>query len=401
MSILLSQKIDRVKPSATLAVSAKANQLKAEGQDIINFGVGEPDFDTPDFIKQAAIQAIQHGFTKYTAVDGIVPLKKAIINKFLKENNLEYQANQVTVGTGAKQVLFNAFCALLNPGEEAIIPAPYWTSYPDMVLLADGAPVIVRTDAEKSFKMSPAQLEGAVTAKTRLLILNSPSNPSGVAYTRKELAALGKVLLNHPRITVISDDIYEHILWTKDPFVNIVNACPELYDRTLVVNGVSKAYAMTGWRIGYGAGPVALIAAMNKIQSQSTSNANSIAQVAAEAALSGDQTCVREMTAEFKRRHDFLATAINEIPGMKCQPVDGAFYMFISVEQAMKASGLKTDIEFAERLLNDAKVAVVPGSAFGLSGYIRMSYALDMQLIQEGVSRIKMVMTAMMAGAAV
>lgn len=389
MPILLSQKIDRIKPSATLAVSARANELKAQGEDVINFGVGEPDFDTPDFVKKAAIEAIKEGFTKYTAVDGIASLKKAIINKFANENQLNYEPGQVIVGTGAKQVLFNAFSALLNPHDEAIIPAPYWTSYPDMVLLVDGAPVIVRTEAQNDFKMTPSQLEGAVTSKTRLLILNSPSNPSGVAYTKEELVALGKVLHNHPRITIVSDDIYEHIRWTGKPFVNIVNACPELYDRTLVVNGVSKAYAMTGWRIGYAGGPRPLVAAMKKIQSQSTSNPNSIAQIAAEVALSGDQGCIEEMTSEFKRRHDFLVDAINQIPGLSCKPTDGAFYMFISVEQAMRTLGLKTDVAFCEHLINEAKVAVVPGSAFGMTNYIRMSYALDMSLLESGVDRIQ------------
>jgi aspartate aminotransferase len=399
MTISLSQKIDRIKPSATIAVSNKASELKAQGEDILDLSVGEPDFDTPDFIKAAGIQAIKDGFTKYTVVDGTTSLKQAIIEKFAKENSLHYALNQVTVSTGAKQVLFNAFTALLNPGDEAIIPAPYWTSYPDMILLADGVPVIVKADAQNRFKITPTQLEAAVTAKTRLLILNSPSNPSGAVYTKEELAALGKVLKNHPRITIVTDDIYEHILWADQPFANIINACPELYDRTLVVNGVSKAYAMTGWRIGYAGGPAPLITAMKKIQSQSTSSPNSIAQVAAEAALSGDQSCIQQMTLAFKRRHDYLLDAINEIPGLSCQSADGAFYMFISAEAAMKTMGIKTDIAFAERLLNEGKVAVVPGSAFGMSGYIRMSYALDMPLLEEGVLRIKTALTKMLAAA--
>ncbi|MDF3054541.1 MAG: aatA [Gammaproteobacteria bacterium] len=397
MTILLAQKLDRVKPSATLAVSAKASALKAQGEDILDFSAGEPDFDTPDFIKRAGIQAIENGLTKYTIVDGTTSLKQAIVQKFAKENSLHYEPNQITVSTGAKQVLFNAFTALLNPGDEAIIPAPYWTSYPDMILLADGAPVIIRADAQSRFKITPIQLESAITSKTRILILNSPSNPSGVVYTKEELVALGKVLKNHPRITIVTDDIYEHILWTDTPFVNILNACPGLYDRTLVVNGVSKAYAMTGWRIGYAGGPLPLINAMRKIQSQSTSNPNSIAQAAAQAALIGDQSFIQQMKSEFKRRHDFLFEAINQIPGLNCQPTDGAFYMFISAETAIKEMNIKTDVAFCESLLNEAKVALVPGSAFGMPGYVRMSYASDMKLLEEGILRIKTALTSMLA----
>ncbi len=388
MSMILSEKVNRIKPSATLAMANRAAELKAAGQDVIDLSVGEPDFDTPAFIKQAAIDALNAGFTKYTAVDGIPALKQAIIKKFARENQLNYQAQQIIVSAGAKQALFNLFAALLNPGDEVIIPAPYWVSYPDMVLLTDGTPVSIPTTLEQRFKISAAQLERAITAKTRLLILNSPSNPSGMAYSRQELAELGVVLLKHPQITIVTDDIYEHILWTEQPFVNIVNACPELYDRTVVVNGVSKSYAMTGWRIGYAAGPAALIAGMKKIQSQSTSNPNSIAQAAAVAALNGEQSFIQTMCLEFKRRHDFLLEKINQIPGLICEPADGAFYAFVSAQQWLSQHEIKTDLALSEFLLKEAKVAVVPGSAFGCDGHLRLSYATNIALLEQAVERI-------------
>jgi aspartate aminotransferase len=387
--IQLSKKLDLIKPSITLTVAARAIELKAQGEDIIDLGVGEPDFDTPDFIKEAAIKAIHDGLTKYTAVDGTAGLKKAIVQKFARENQLNYQSNQILVSCGAKHSLFNLFMAALNPGDEAIIPAPYWVSYPDMVMLADGVPVIVPTTAAQRFKMSAEQLEAAITPKTRLLILNSPSNPSGMAYTQAELTALAEVLLRHPNIVIATDDIYEHILWTEEPFVNIVNVCPELLDRTVVINGVSKAYAMTGWRIGYAAGPVAIITAMRKVQSQSTSNPNSIAQAAAETALNGDQGFIQTMKAEFKRRHDFMVQEINKIRGLSLMPCDGTFYAFISVEKLLQASAIENDVAFSEFLLKEAKISAVPGSGFGISGYIRTSFATSMSQLEKAIARIK------------
>lgn len=387
--IQLAKKLDRIKPSITLVTAARAIELKAQGEDIIDLGVGEPDFDTPEFIKDAAIKAMHDGLTKYTAVDGTAGLKKAIIQKFARENQLNYQPNQILVSCGAKHSLFNLFFALLNPGDEAIIPAPYWVSYPDMVMLADGAPVIVPTTAAQRFKMSAEQLEAAITPKTRLLILNSPSNPSGMAYTRDELTALANVLVRHPNIVIATDDIYEHILWAKEPFANIVNVCPELAERTVVINGVSKAYAMTGWRIGYAAGPVAVIAAMRKVQSQSTSNPNSIAQAATEAALNGDQSFIQDMTREFKLRHDFLVQRINQLPGLELMPCDGTFYAFISVEKLLAACGIADDVAFSELLLKEAKISAVPGSGFGTPGYIRASFATSMTELERAMTRLE------------
>ena len=386
----LSTRVQRIKPSPTLAVSARADELISQGKAIINLGVGEPDFDTPDFIKQAAITAIQKGLTKYTAVDGTSGLKNAIIQKFVRDNQLQYKPNQIIVSCGAKHSLYNLFCALLNPDDEVIIPAPYWVSYPDMAKLADAVPVVIQTDINQHFKITPAQLEAAITPKTRLVILNSPSNPTGVAYTTAELTALSQVLLKHPSIFIVSDDIYEHTSWTKAPFTNILMVCPELYDRCIIVNGASKAYAMTGWRIGYAAGPARLIAAMKKIQSQSTSNPTSIAQAAAEAALNGDQTCITTMTQAYKERHDFVLNELQSMPGIQCQPSDGTFYIFPSVKAIIqRASQIKNDLEFADYLLEKAEIAVVPGSAFGTEGYIRISYATSMKNLQEAMKRMK------------
>jgi aspartate aminotransferase len=386
----LAQRIQRIKPSPTLAVSARAEELQAEGKPIINLGVGEPDFDTPEHIKDAAIKAIHEGHTKYTAVDGTKGMKQAIVNKFANENHLKYDLNQILVSCGAKHSFYNLFVATLNPGDEVIIPAPYWVSYPDMAKLADANPVIIKTDFANHFKMSPAQLNAAITDKTRIIVLNSPSNPTGLAYSADELKALGEVILQHPGIIVVSDDIYEHSLWNHLPFTNILNACPELYDRCVVINGVSKSYAMTGWRIGYAAGPAKIIGAMKKAQSQSTSNPCSVAQYAAQAALEGGNSCTLVMKKAYKERHDYLLGEFKNIPGFKCLPSDGTFYVFPCIEALLNQNpAVKNDIEFAEFLLTNAEVAVVPGSAFGAPGFIRMSYATSMDNLIVAVERIK------------
>jgi len=390
LQIKLSSRVQRVKPSPTLAVTSLAAQLKAEGRDIISLGAGEPDFNTPRHICDAAIQAINEGFTGYTPVDGTPGLKQAVIDKFQRDNGLEYTADQILVSSGGKQSFFNLAQALLDPGDEVVIPAPYWVSYPDMVKLAGGEPVILRAEQKQDFKITPEQLRSAITDRTRLFVINSPSNPTGSAYTREELAAIGEVLKENPRIVVATDDMYEHILWTEEGFVNIVNACPELYDRTVVLNGVSKAYAMTGWRIGYAGGPETLIQAMKKVQSQSTSNPASISQVAAEAALNGDQGCVTDMVKEFKKRHDFVVDALNELPGVSCNPSQGTFYAFPNVEAAIAATpGVKDDVEFANHMLQEVGVAMVPGSAFGLDGHMRLSYATSMEQLEEAMARLK------------
>ena len=390
MKIQLSSRVQRVKPSPTLAVTVRANELRAAGQDIIGLGAGEPDFDTPNHIKQAALQAIEQGQTKYTAVDGTAELKKAIIEKFDQENGLKYAPEQILVSCGGKHSFFNLAQALLNEGDEVIIPAPYWVSYPDMVLLADGAPVIVSAEKDQRFKITPDQLEAAITTKTRLLVINSPSNPSGIAYQLAELEALGEILRKHPDILIATDDMYEHILWSDEPFCNIVNACPDLYDRTIVLNGVSKAYSMTGWRIGYAGGPAGLIKAMKKIQSQSTSNPASISQAAAVAAIAGDQGCIKPMLKAFHERHDFVVSALNEIEGVACLPGDGTFYCFPDMNPVIqKMEGIENDVDFAEFLINEARVALVPGSAFGAPGYMRISFATSMENLQKAIARIK------------
>jgi len=389
VEIQLSQRVQSIKPSPTLAVTARAKELKAQGKDIIGLGAGEPDFDTPEHIKEAAIQAIRDGLTKYTAVDGTPELKDAVREKFARDNQLAYEPDQILVSCGGKQSFYNMAQALLNPGDEAIIPAPYWVSYPDMVLLAGAQPVILRTSLESGFKITPKQLEAAVTDRTRLVVLNSPSNPTGVTYTRDELAALGDVLRNHPRIVIATDDMYEHIWWADEPFCNIVNACPELQSRTVVMNGVSKAYSMTGWRIGYAAGPESLIQAMKKIQSQSTSNPASISQAAARAALTGDQACIREMVAAFKERHDYVVEALNAIHGVECLHSQGAFYAFPDMRGAIAAlEGVEDDLQLAEYLLNEIGVALVPGSAFGAPGCMRLSFATGMQNLEAAIGRI-------------
>jgi len=390
--ITLARRVQQVKPSATLAINARTGELIAAGKDIINLSVGEPDFDTPDHIKNAAIKALNEGFTKYTPVDGIPALKKAIADKFKRENKLDYETNQIMVSCGAKQVLYNLTQVLLEEGTEAIIPGPYWVSYPDMVKLAEAEPVFIRTGFDERYKISPAQLSAAITAKTRLIIFNSPSNPTGICYTVEELKALGKILLRHPNIVIVTDDIYEHILWDKSKYQNILNACPELKDRTLVVNGVSKAYAMTGWRIGYAAGPKVLIDAMKKIQSQSTSNPCSIAQRAAVEALNGDQSSIGEMVKAYKERHDFVVKSLNEIPGVRCVNADGTFYAFPDVSESMKKLGINNDIDYAEKLLLEANVAVVPGTEFGAPGHIRVSYATSLDRLKVAMERLKAVL---------
>jgi aspartate aminotransferase len=390
LKISLSNRIQRVKPSPTLAVTALANQLKAEGRDVIGLAAGEPDFDTPDYIKQAAIDAINKGYTKYTAVDGTAGLKQAIINKFKRENDFDFTAEQILVSVGGKQAFYNLCMTLLNEGDEVIIPAPYWVSYPDIVKLADATPVIVEGDISQSFKITAEQLQQAITDKTKLVIINSPSNPSGKAYTRAELKKLGDVLAKHPDVVVMTDDIYEHIVWTKEGFVNILNVCPELADQTVVINGVSKAYSMTGWRIGYSGGPAYIIKGMKKIQSQSTSNPTSIAQYAAQAALEGDQSFLKEMCDVFKQRHDYVHKALNEMDGVECLASDGTFYSFPSFHNVIeRMDGIEDDVQLAQLLLEKAEVALVPGSAFGLSGHLRLSYATDMGSLEKALARIK------------
>jgi aspartate aminotransferase len=378
-----------VKPSPTGAVLALATELRAAGRDVISLGAGEPDFDTPAHICEAAIAAIHGGQTRYTPVDGTAALKAAIRAKLARENQLDYELSQIVVTCGAKQALFNLCLGLLNPGDEAIIPAPYWVSYPDMVRLADAEPVIIETGIEQHFKITPEQLAATITERTRLLILNNPSNPTGACYNKAEMAALGAVIEQHPDIVVLSDDIYEHIYWAPDPFVSFATACPSLMERTVTTNGVSKAYAMTGWRIGYAAGPQELINAMKTIQSQSTTNACSISQAAAVEALNGDQTCVREMASAYHKRHDYFVEALNAIEGFECRPSEGAFYAFPRVQGVLDARGMKDDIELVEFLLNEADVAAVPGSAFGAPGYVRFSFACSMEMLEESLRRIK------------
>ena len=390
MSISLSNRVQSIKPSPTLAVTTRARELRESGKDVIGLGAGEPDFDTPQHIKDAGIKAIQDGFTKYTAVDGTPGLKQAIIGKFKRDNGLEYDSNQILVSAGGKQSIFNMIQALINPGDEVIIPAPYWVSYPDIVKLADGVPVIIHAGIEQQFKINPVQLELAITDRTRLLFLNSPSNPTGAVYSREELAVLGSLLEKHPDVLIATDDMYEHILWTEEPFCNIAMACPTLLDRTIVLNGVSKAYSMTGWRIGYCGGPVDLIAAMKKVQSQSTSNPTSISQVAAQAALEGDQACIEPMLKAFKQRHDYVVEQLNSLPGVHCLSSDGTFYAFADFRELIEEHhGLADDIELAEFLLNNAGVALVPGSAFGAEGYLRISYATSMENLETALDRIR------------
>lgn len=390
MQHTLSNRVLSIKPSPTLAVTARAAAMRAAGKDIVGLGAGEPDFDTPEHIKAAAIAAIQSGFTKYTAVDGTASLKKAIVDKFQRENGFSYTAKQILVSCGGKQSFYNLSQALINPGDEVIIPAPYWVSYPDMVLLAEGVPVIVEGPQSQQFKITAAQLEAAITPKTRLFVINSPSNPSGMAYSKEELTELGAVLRKHPNIIIATDDMYEHILWGDQTFINILNVNPDLYERTMVLNGVSKAYSMTGWRIGYAAGPEWLISAMTNIQSQSTSNPTSISQVAAEAALNGDQSFIQDMCQAFKERHDYVVAAMNAIPGVDCLSTDGTFYVLPDMKKVIaRLDGIEDDLGLSEYLIEKAGVAVVPGSAFGADGHIRLSIATSMTNLEKAVSRMQ------------
>ncbi len=397
MSLAVSQRVQRVKPSPTVALTGRVAQLRAEGKDIIGLGAGEPDFDTPSHIAEAGIEAIRKGHTRYTPVQGTADLKDAIIAKFSRENGLTYKRSQILVSSGAKQTIFNLIMALIDPGDEVVIPAPYWVSYPDMVLLADGAPVTVYASPEQGYKITPEQLDAAITTKTRLFILNSPSNPTGAAYSRAELRALGDVLMRHPQVVICTDDIYEHIYWGEEPFSTIAQVCPELYERTVTVNGVSKAYAMTGWRIGYCGAPAEIATAMGTIQGQSTSNASTIAQKASVVALNADQAEVRTMVKHFRQRHDYIVEALNRLPGVACPPMPGTFYAFARVDAAMKLIGAHDDNTFAEYLLNHAGVAVVPGSGFGAPGHMRLSYACSMQTLEEAVRRIEKVLKAAQA----
>jgi aspartate aminotransferase len=389
MSSKLSARVLAVKPSATLAITARAKALRAAGKDVVGLGAGEPDFDTPDHIKDAAIKAINDGFTKYTPVEGTAELRRAVCDKFKRENGFDYTPEEILVSCGGKQSFYNLAQAILDPGDEVIIPAPYWVSYPDMSILAGGVPVIVDAGADQRFKITPVQLEAAITPRTALFVINSPSNPTGMSYTGEELAALGEVLRRHPQVVIATDDMYEHIRWSSDPFVNILNVCPDLAPRTLVLNGVSKAYSMTGWRIGYAAGPADIIKAMKKIQGQSTSNPTSISQVAAQAALEGPQDCITIMGAAFKERHDYVVNRLNGMAGIECLPTDGTFYVFPKVQGLIDAiDGVKDDLELAEYLIEQAGVALVPGSAFGLGGHVRISIATSMANLEKALDRI-------------
>ena len=388
-TIRLAARVGRIKPSPTLAVSARAAALKAQGKDVISLGAGEPDFDTPQPIKDAAIRALREGFTKYPAVEGTASLRRAIAAKFERENGLKFAPDQILVSVGGKHSFFNLAQALLEEGDEVVIPAPYWVSYPDIVLLSDATPVPVAAGIEAGFKLTPAQLEAAITPKTKLFVINSPSNPTGAVYTRAELTALGAVLRRYPRVWIATDDMYEHILWMNEPYANILNACPDLADRTVVLNGVSKAYAMTGWRIGYCAAPKDLIVAMTNIQSQSTSNATSIAQVAAEAALSGNQDFLPVMVRSFKERHDFVVERLNRLNGVRCVPAQGAFYAFADFRPAIATTAVSDDVAMAEHILDKVGVALVPGSAFGMPGYLRLSFATSLDILKQALDRLE------------
>ena len=386
---IVSNSLKRIKPSPTIAVTSKAREMRAAGKDVIGLGAGEPDFDTPDNIKEAAIEAIRKGDTKYTAVDGTPALKKAIQAKFSRENDLLYEIDQISVGTGGKQVLYNAFMATINKGDEVIIPAPYWVSYPDIVLLAGGKPKIIKCDEKNNFKLTPEKLKKAVSKKTKWIIINSPSNPTGSGYTKDEIIALSKILMKYKNLYILSDDIYEHITYDGFKFFTIAQI-EKLKSRTLTMNGVSKSYSMTGWRIGYAAGPKEIIKAMAKIQSQSTSNPTSISQAAAVEALNGTQDFISERSNSFKERRNFVVDSLNNIKGISCLSPEGAFYVFPNCKKLLnKKTKLKTDKDFVEKLLEKAEVAVVQGSAFGLDGYFRISYATSMENLKKAMQRIK------------
>jgi aspartate aminotransferase len=391
---LLSQTLARVKPSPTIAITNRARELAAEGRDIISLSAGEPDFDTPEHIREAGKAAIDAGHTRYTAVDGIPELKRAICAKFARENGLDYAPANITVGTGGKQILYNALMATLNPGDEVIIPAPYWVSYPDIVAFAGGTPIFIEAPAAQNYKITPAQLEAAITAKTRWVLLNSPSNPTGAAYSATELKALADVLVRHPQVMVLTDDMYEHVWYADTPFATILQVCPELYDRTLTVNGCSKAYSMTGWRIGFAGGPQWLIKAMAKLQSQSTSNPCSIAQAAATAALNGDQSFLKDRNERFRGRRDLVVKMLNEIEGVNCPTPEGAFYVYPDVAGLIGKSTpggkiIETDADLIDYFLDEVQVAAVHGGAFGLSPGFRISYATSEEILTEACTRMQ------------
>lgn len=391
MNHLLSARATSIEPSATLAVAAKAAALKAQGKDIIALNLGEPDFDTPEPIKEAATAAMKAGKTKYTLVEGTVELRKAIIEKFKRENHLSYELNEIVVSNGAKHSIYNALVALINSGDEVIIPAPYWVSYPDMVKLVDGVPVILPTNIESHFKITPEQLDKAITPKTKMVFFNSPSNPSGKIYSKEEFQALGKVLLKHPQVMILSDEIYEHIMWGNNVFSNIVMAMPELKERTIVMNSLSKVYAMTGWRIGYAACHKTIAEAMTTIQSQSTSCPCSISQAASVAALSAEMTrFITLMVNAFHERHDFLYHEMSRMPGVKILPSEGTFYILPDVSEIIQRMGLKNDLEFAEKLIEKTGIVITPGTPFGAPGCIRFSFASSMEVLQEAMRRFRL-----------
>ena len=386
---IISNNLKRIKPSPTIAVTQKARELRAAGKDVVGLGAGEPDFDTPINVKNAAIKAIRDGDTKYTAVDGTPALKKAILKKFKRENKLNYKLDEITVGTGGKQVLYNTFMATLNKGDEVIIPAPFWVSYPDMVLLAGGKPKIVKCDEKDGFKITPAKLKAAITKRTKWIILNSPSNPTGSGYSKSEIQKLAKVLIKNKKVHILSDDIYEHVKYDNFKFFTIAQIS-KLKSRTLTMNGVSKSYAMTGWRIGYAAGPKEIISAIRKIQSQSTSNPSSISQAAAVEALNGKQDFIKKRAKSFKERRDFVVKSLNNIDGISCLKPNGAFYVFPNCKKLLnKRTKLKKDTDFVQKLLEKQNVAAVQGSAFGLDGYFRISYATSMKNLKKAMKRIK------------
>jgi len=385
----IAARLSRVKPSPTMAATARAAALRAAGRDIISLTAGEPDFDTPLHVAEAGIEAIRSGHTRYTDVGGTAELKDAVRAKFARDNELHFERREILISSGAKQTLFNLCLAVLDPGDETIIPAPYWVSYPDMVSLAGATPVFINTTPERDYKISPEQLETALTPRSKLLLLNSPSNPTGAAYTRREWAALGEVLRAHPRVLIGIDDMYETIWWADEPFSTLAQVVPELRDRVITINGVSKSHAMTGWRIGYCGGPAEIIAAMATIQGQSTSNPSSISQRAALVALTADQACVHAMAREYRQRHDMLVPALNALPGVRCRPASGAFYAFAEIGGAMARLGCATDTEFADRLLEDQGVAVVSGSGFGAPGHLRLSFATHQDQLREAVERLR------------
>jgi aspartate aminotransferase len=390
MSIATANRLKKLQPSPTLAMNAKTRALEAQGIKVLSLSVGEPDFDTPEYICKAAIEAIHSGFTRYTAADGIAPLKAAVQDKFKRDNQLSYNANEIIVTAGAKQALANALCAVLNPGDEVIIPAPYWVSYPDMVILGEGNPKFIYADHTQNFKITAKQLEAAITPRTRVFLINSPNNPTGMIYSAEELKALAEVLKRHPNIIILSDDIYEHLIWSSLPFSNLLMVCPELKDRTIVVNGVSKSYAMTGWRIGYAAGPAEVINQMKNIQMQTTSAPNSIAQMAALTAITGPQDSIPLMNKQFKLRHDFLVKALSALPGVRCVPAQGAFYLLPDFSDWLQQHPeIGNDEQLAETLLTEIQVATVAGTPFGAPNCIRLSFASSMDTLEEAMRRLE------------